>query len=262
MLQNLMVFRTCSIGGKAYRGDEEALDEITGDRLKTSAVFEEIIPVDNLASRPSGSRLTLDSPPQQTLGTSEKVDRFTDSVLSQDIQAASKGWTDHTSVFTPSAALNGFFTVLSLCHTAIAAPNPETGYIDYKAQSPDEAALVRAAADAGYVFLGKEKDLLLLKTPRSDAIEQYELLDILDFTSARKRMSAIVRRVDAGAKDNDHVLLLAKGADNVIFERLRPGDKELKADTEDHLSEFANNGLRTLTLAYRIVPSALSNIFV
>ena len=49
-------------------------------------------------------------------------------------------------------------------------------------------------------------------------------------------------------------MLLAKGADNVIFDRLRAGNDEMKDETERHLSEFANTGLRTLTLAYKIIP--------
>jgi phospholipid-translocating ATPase len=38
--------------------------------------------------------------------------------------------------------------------TLLAATNPVTGVIRYRVQSPDEAALVRAAADVGYVFMG------------------------------------------------------------------------------------------------------------
>lgn len=48
------------------------------------------------------------------------------------------------------------------------------GMIEYKAQSPDEAALVRAAAYVGYV--------LVLQMPFGE--ERYELLDVLDFMSA------------------------------------------------------------------------------
>jgi phospholipid-translocating ATPase len=34
---------------------------------------------------------------------------------------------------------------------------------------------------------------------------------------------------------------------------LRKGNDELKAVTEEHLAEFASQGLRTLTLAWRFV---------
>ena len=118
-------------------------------------------------------------------------------------------------------ALNAFMTTLALCHTAIAGVN-EDNSLSYKAQSPDESALVQAAADSGYIFLGKEKDILRLKTPflEGDAVEEYELLHVLDFTSARKRMSVILRKVATENDSERKLLLLSKGADSVIIEWL------------------------------------------
>ena len=160
-------------------------------------------------------------------------------------------------------ALNGFFTVLGLCHTVLASPSPDNdGTIDYKAQSPDEAALVRAAADVGYVFKGKESgDVLVLQTPFGE--ERYELLDVLEFTSSRKRMSVVVRKVGEEVEDR-RLFLLCKGADNVVFERLKKGvaTEVLKESTERHLGEFASKGLRTLTLAYKVIPGALGSPFL
>jgi phospholipid-translocating ATPase len=146
--------------------------------------------------------------------------------------------------------MNGFFTVLALCHSVLTAVDPKTGAIEYKAQSPDEAALVQAAADVGYVFRGRERELLRLQTPFSDEPREYELLNILEFSSARKRMSVVVRSLN---EDDRRLFLLTKGADNIIFERLKEGEEELKAITTQHLDAFANEGLRTLTLAYKVV---------
>ena len=138
------------------------------------------------------------------------------------------------------------------------------GAIEYKAQSPDEAALVQAAADMGFVFRGRDRELLLLQTPFSvdeegeEVLERYELLNILEFTSARKRMSVILRKMDS---DDERIFLLIKGADDVIFERLRKDDGEeaesLKKTTEKHLDEFAGQGLRTLTLAYKVIEGTI-----
>lgn len=133
--------------------------------------------------------------------------------------------------------------------------------MEYKAQSPDEAALVQAAADVGFIFRGREVDVLSLQTPFTEdngegTIEKYRLLNILEFTSARKRMSIVVRKLD---EDDGRVFLLCKGADNVIFERLREGgggEGEGREETERHLGEFASEGLRTLTLAYKVIPEA------
>jgi len=144
--------------------------------------------------------------------------------------------------------LHGFFAVLGLCHTALAA-EPEPGVIEYKAQSPDEAALVQAAADVGFVFRGRDRNIMKLTTPFSEVADEYELLHVLEFNSARKRMSVILRKLD----EDNRLFLLCKGADNVIFERLAPGNEEIKKKTDADLQYFAGEGLRTLCLAYRVL---------
>ncbi|XKL65925.1 hypothetical protein PGB90_009345 [Kerria lacca] len=73
--------------------------------------------------------------------------------------------------------------------------------------------------------------------------EKYEILNVLDFTSARKRMSVIVKT------PNLKIILFCKGADNVIFERLSNDGQIYCESTLYHLQEFANNGLRTLCCA-------------
>lgn len=88
-----------------------------------------------------------------------------------------------------------------------------------------------------------------MQTPFSDDIDEYELLNVLEFSSARKRMSVILRKLD----DDRKIFLLTKGADNVVFERLAPGKDAIKEQTNKDLEAFANEGLRTLCLGYRIV---------
>ncbi|KAH9484538.1 Putative phospholipid-transporting ATPase C24B11.12c [Psilocybe cubensis] len=256
LTQNSMVFRMCSIAGKAYRGDSDALAEDEMEDKPSSIVNEptkETVEVDLWAAsaQPSTSSHSVNASLSKKNSLMANNDEtFKDSVLSSDIEAASRPNANHDSS-SDASIINAFFTVLSLCHTVIAANNPETGTIEYKAQSPDESALVQAAADMGFVFLGKDKEVLSLRTPRSAEVEKYELLEILEFTSARKRMSVVLRRLDV---EGSELLLLTKGADNVVFERLRPGEDEMKEETESHLSEFASTGLRTLTLAYKTIP--------
>ena len=72
-------------------------------------------------------------------------------------------------------------------------------------------------------------------------------------------MSVVLRKLDS---DDGRLFLLSKGADNVIFERLKEGaNEDLKAVTERDLAEFASQGLRTLTLAYRVVGGASLSFF-
>ncbi|KII88208.1 hypothetical protein PLICRDRAFT_175835 [Plicaturopsis crispa FD-325 SS-3] len=276
LTQNSMVFRQCSVGGKVYKGDEVSddpahsditeVDRSAGDvnRIDVKSVQKDSdAPIDiRFSSASSSSGIPNKDLAVPDPKTASKVKlpgnvavRFHDAVLAEDLTDAVSA--DPQTENAPRArALNGFFSVLALCHTVLTTIDPETGAIEYKAQSPDEAALVQAAADVGFVFRGREREILHLQTPFSDAIERYELLNILEFTSARKRMSVIVRKVD-GAGADGRLFLMCKGADNVIFDRLRQGkEDEIRTVTGRHLDGFANEGLRTLTLAYKVIPEA------
>jgi phospholipid-translocating ATPase len=256
-----MIFRQCSIGGKAYRGDPAPLggdeeDEKTNVKpLSSIGEVPKPVEVDLWAAAQSSQtsgigRVPGTNPSRTTDEANDPPARFTDSVLLQDLEDAVSDNPD-PEIASHSRLLNGFFTVLALCHTVLTSVDPQTGEMEYKAQSPDEAALVQAAADVGFVFCGRDKETLSLRTPSTTPdVEKYELLNILEFNSARKRMSVVLRKL--GTEDG-RLFLLTKGADNVIFERLRSSEEQLKAATEVHLSEFANEGLRTLTLAYKII---------
>lgn len=63
--------------------------------------------------------------------------------------------------------------------------------MDYQASSPDEKALVEAADRVGVTFLGEEGNNLVIKI--GEETEMYERLQLIEFTSERKRMSVIVR---------------------------------------------------------------------
>jgi phospholipid-transporting ATPase len=137
-----------------------------------------------------------------------------------------------------NAAAVEFCTLLAVCHTVI----PETkadGRLHYEASSPDEAALVAAARQLEYRFTDRS-----MKTVGISALgvrQEFELLNVLEFNSTRKRMSVIVRTPDK------RVVLYCKGADSVIYARLRAGQEQ--ADTTlKHLERFAAVGLRTLCL--------------
>ncbi|KAF5369162.1 hypothetical protein D9615_009965 [Tricholomella constricta] len=266
LTQNSMVFRQCSIGGRAYRGDadmdegEEVVEGVKPASIDSDTKTESLaVNVDLWGVAQSSSSNIAMEPPQTPAQGADKVveekkkrttPRFRDATLAQDIDFSVNA--DSDSEHAPhSRLLNGFFTVLALCHTVLTSVDPITGEIEYKAQSPDEAALVQAAADVGFVFCGRDKETLSLRTPSSSPdVEKYELLNILEFTSSRKRMSVVLRKL--GGED-ERLFLLTKGADNIIFQRLKDSERDLMDETEVHLSEFANNGLRTLTLAYKVI---------
>jgi magnesium-transporting ATPase (P-type) len=78
--------------------------------------------------------------------------------------------------------LEFYLVFLSLCHTIII--DAKTG--KFNASSPDELALVNAAKQFGYSFVGRDGDNIC--TVMCNNVERkYLLLNILEFTSTRKR---------------------------------------------------------------------------
>ncbi|XP_047643206.1 phospholipid-transporting ATPase IF isoform X4 [Phacochoerus africanus] len=146
-----------------------------------------------------------------------------------------------------------FFKAVSLCHTVQISSVQTDGIgdgpwqssfassqLEYYASSPDEKALVEAAARFGIVFIGNSEETMEVKT--LGKLERYKLLHILEFDSDRRRMSVIVQ-APSGEK-----LLFAKGAESSILPQCIGGEIE---KTRIHVDEFALKGLRTLCMAYR-----------
>lgn len=143
-----------------------------------------------------------------------------------------------------------FLTLLAVCHTVIPEKS-EDGRITYHAASPDERALVAGAMNFGYVF-----DMRTPSNVEVNALGQrkrYEILNVLEFTSTRKRMSVIVRNAQGEIK------LYCKGADTVIYERLSPNNQSFRDITLRHLEDFATEGLRTLCCAVSVIPEDVYN---
>ncbi|KAL3629215.1 putative phospholipid-transporting ATPase 8 [Castilleja foliolosa] len=142
-----------------------------------------------------------------------------------------------------------FFRVLALCHTAIPDINQETGEIRYEAESPDEAAFVIAASELGFEFFERTQTSISLHELDHESGRKidrsYSLLRTLEFSSARRRMSVILKN------DENQFLLLCKGADSVMFERLSDDEQDFVSVTKDHIKRYAEAGLRTLVVAYR-----------
>eukprot|EP00850_Spirogloea_muscicola_P023558 SM000367S13680 [mRNA] locus=s367:22140:28006:+ [translate_table: standard] len=139
-----------------------------------------------------------------------------------------------------------FWRILAVCHTAI--PEEEDGQIKYEAESPDEAAFVIAAREVGFEFIRRTQSSVVVREPSQDGratIErEYQLLNLLEFNSTRKRMSVVVRDPDG------HLMIMCKGADSVIFERLARNGLQYLEATKEHLKRYGEAGLRTLAIAF------------
>ncbi|CAI5740243.1 unnamed protein product [Hyaloperonospora brassicae] len=222
LTKNLMIFRYCMVGGKHYGG---RLDD-KGMEADTSS---ETMPTRSGASK-HGPRY---------------VD-FDPTELFADIQAGGE----------QAETLRHFLQHMALCHTLIPtkplAEMYNTPYPEYSASSPDEQALVSAAAFCNVRFVDRTPDALMLLEPGSTAPRRYNILNVLEFDSDRKRMTVIVETPDGTIE------LLCKGADNVIFERLAVDCATLRGHTAheqavDQLTLYAKSGMRTLCLAYKTI---------
>ncbi|KAF9431494.1 hypothetical protein BGZ76_000237 [Entomortierella beljakovae] len=239
LTQNVMEFQKCTINGIDYGiGETDATrgQKMTGDgeyepmEFESDEAYKAKLEKERFAMKASMDKLFINK---------YYYDKttFIDSDLFADMA-------DPTSKH--AKAIMNFWTAVAVCHTVIAEPDPDDHYkIDYKAQSPDEAALVATARDVGFVYLEKQGPIMRLEImgqPRS-----YKILNILEFNSNRKRMSIILRPPEGG------IVLVCKGADSVIYERLDNTEEQskLREDTLVDLERFANEGLRTLCLAYR-----------
>ncbi|KAI4355465.1 hypothetical protein L6164_004238 [Bauhinia variegata] len=142
-----------------------------------------------------------------------------------------------------------FFRILAVCHTAIPEFNEEAGNYTYEAESPDEGSFLVAAREFGFEFCKRTQSSVVIHERFSSSGQpverEYKILNLLDFTSKRKRMSVVVR------DEEGNILLLCKGADSIIFDRLSKNGKMYLEATTRQLNDYGEAGLRTLALSYR-----------
>ena len=147
--------------------------------------------------------------------------------------------------------ISEFLLCLSLCHTVLIdnKKRKEKGLLEYQCSSPDEKALVYFARSQGYILKNKSLDNIIT-LEMSGKEKKFELLNTLEYTSERKRMSVIVK-----TEDNKY-MVYAKGADSMIELLLCNEDKnsQILNKTKEYLKLFSVNGLRTLMIAYKEIP--------
>lgn len=111
---------------------------------------------------------------------------------------------------------------------------------EYQATSTDEKALVEASARCGVIFHRDTSDLMEIKI--NDSILTFVKMDVLEFSSERKRMSVIVK------DSSGDLWLYCKGADTSILPMIKHGDVEAATN---HAADFATKGYRTLVVGYK-----------
>lgn len=153
--------------------------------------------------------------------------------------------------------VHDFMLHLVLDHTVVPEKlRDEDGVVtgvQLSASSPDEEAFCFFGEWAGYKFADRSSSMVRLSI--GGAPVDFEVLHTLEYTQARKRMGVIVRH------PNGKIFVYMKGADNVVYERLRPpasaAEKKAKDDTKKVVDAWGLDGLRTLVFAYKQVPEGV-----
>ncbi|KAI1770283.1 phospholipid-translocating P-type ATPase [Hypoxylon cercidicola] len=120
-----------------------------------------------------------------------------------------------------------YILCMALCHTCL--PEINDGKVDFQASSPDELALVRAAHELGYLVMDRSSQAVTLRIDAGDGhprTEVYRILDVIEFSSKRKRMSIVVRYPDG------RICIICKGADSMILPRLKLAHLAMQKATE------------------------------
>ncbi|KAG8835462.1 hypothetical protein FRC17_003029 [Serendipita sp. 399] len=237
LTQNIMEFQKCSINGVTYG---EGITEAMRGAAKREGRDDLLDPQEQAEQLKEMKVVMLD----------KMAKTFKNRYLqAEKVTLVAPNLADHLADKSNPQRQNliQFFRALSVCHTVLSdrpEPRDQPFRLDYKAESPDEAALVSAARDAGFPFVSKSNtsiDIEVMGQP-----ERYIPLRVLEFNSTRKRMSVIVRNPEG------RIVLYCKGADSVIYARLAADhDPALKAATTRDMETFANAGLRTLCISFR-----------
>lgn len=223
LTRNLMEFFKCSIGGKMYG---------TG-----------ITEIERGIAQRNG--MQVNETPSTTV-VKEKGFNFDDPRLMRG------AWRNESD----PEIFKEFFRCLAVCHTVLPEGDGSSDKITYQAASPDEAALVTAAKNFGFFFYRRTPTSIMVREAHTEKVGSiqdvtYEILNVLEFNSTRKRQSVVCRC------PNGRLVLYCKGADTVIYERLAGGNSDIKKITREHLEQFGSSGLRTLCLAYKELSSEL-----
>lgn len=136
-----------------------------------------------------------------------------------------------------------YILAMALCHSCL--PEVRDGEIEFQASSPDELALVRAAQELGYTVVQRSAQQITLKISNADGSEVtriYSILDVIEFSSKRKRMSIILRCPDG------RIWMICKGADTLILPRLRMAQVALQKAEEVKQSAEMDRALQRKSL--------------
>lgn len=274
LTDNVMEFRKCSVGGFSY----------THDPVEVQLPAEP-----PLQGRKRNVQDLEERKADQENNRFSRITRFDGQLSTYSLARRAQGIKPRQSINAHTLRDRFFLIALAVCHTAVpemndkSVPESATKDITYQAASPDESALVSAARDLGFAVIERTLRSITLQITGEADLMVVEILNIIDFTSDRKRMTVVVKL------PTGEIILICKGADSVILERTEiPAENPASPEdswaiesvpaspisphhsgleglrdtrweftrTMEHLQDFATDGLRTLLYAYRVLTPA------
>ena len=235
LTNNSMKFRKMSVAGTAWLHDAdlkaEAMVEVTRPKLMHKKRGEK--GKAKLAAKGKHRRSIL-SVQEQAASVRPSQQGYELGASAQAKEWLHCGKTEQLSEYllrrpqTVYAQKARFFVLaLALCHTCVPEKDDE-GNLSFQAASPDELALVTAAHDLGIAVTARTTNSITVRSfPNGEdddpIYEVYEVLDVIEFSSGRKRMSIIIRLPDS------RICIFTKGADTTIQKLLRLSDLAFKS---------------------------------
>lgn len=145
-----------------------------------------------------------------------------------------------------------FFLALAACNTIVPlidTSDPTRSVIDYQGESPDEQALVYAAAAYGFMLIERTSGHIIIDVQGEK--QRFNVLGLHEFDSDRKRMSVILGCPDKTVK------VFVKGADTSMFKVIDTSlNSSVTHATKAHLHAYSSLGLRTLVIGMRELKSS------
>ncbi|XP_038884727.1 phospholipid-transporting ATPase 1 [Benincasa hispida] len=149
--------------------------------------------------------------------------------------------------------IHDFFLALASCNTIVPliteTSDPSVQLIDYQGESPDEQALVYAAAAYGFMLIERTSGHIVIDIHGEK--QRYNVLGMHEFDSDRKRMSVILGCPDMTFK------VFVKGADNSMLKVMGENlNMDIIQSTKAHLYSYSSKGLRTLVIGMKELSSS------
>ena len=229
---NKMQFKYCVIGDVCYQYMRGAPDEKTKENIDFREQ-ENILPFEKY---------------DMYKATQGKIPNLTGSSYKGFILKSDQDPNTSINLEKATDLIENYWYALALCHSCSVQINDD-GQEEYICVSPDSIELVKTAKSQGFHLTKNETASIkkIILGGDISKVAEVELLQIIEFSSDRKRETVIV-------KDRGIIKLYCKGADSIIKARTSPNTpQQILKQGEYYVDKFSKQGFRTLFVSMKIL---------